>query len=401
MQKVTLYQSNTAGTAKVWTIEVIDHNTYSEILSTRGQLGGKMAPTSEIIKVGKGKKTHYEQACSDAQSKTNSKLKKGYVEDLAKIQSSSVLGNGKVPAPMLAEKFDPTKKQAKSRNLKDLKLEGKEIGVQRKKDGNRCLMHVTLNGVEMYSRKGDKSPNLAHITDSILENFKRIYEYVNKKYGVTEYWLDGELYTKAFSFNKLNGLVRKITKDAQDEADALKIRYHLYDVIINAGYETRHKILKNFKSSTVWIEETEFIIATDKNIQEKLEKYLAEGEEGLMIRQLGIGYENKRSWQLCKVKNFEDKEFKVIGFEEDSRGGMAAAIIVEHDIPGAVDRNGVPITDFKAGNTGSHEEWAEMWNNQAKYIGKWVTVEFFGRSEYTVPRFPKVKGFRDDIKMKK
>jgi ATP-dependent DNA ligase len=396
MQKTILYQKSTSENTKVWTIEVINHGSHSEVLSTRGILNGKMAPTSELIHVGKGNKTHYEQACSDAQSKINSKTKKGYVSDITKIQSSSVLGSGNVPAPMLAEKYDPTKKQSKSRNLKDLGLENKEIVTQRKKDGNRCLIHVDLNGIQMYSRKGDKVPNLSHITESVLENFKRIYNYVNTKYGVTEYWLDGELYTKAFSFNKLNGLARKITKDAQDEKDALLIKYHLYDIVINAGYETRYKILRNFKSSTVWVEEAEFIIATEKNIQEKLEKYLAEGEEGLMIRVLGVGYENKRTWQLCKVKNFEDKEFKVIGFEEDSRGGMAASVIVEHDVPGAKDRDGKEIKTFNAGCTGSHEEWKEMWENQHKYIGKWATVEFFGRSEYTTPRFPKVKGFRND-----
>lgn len=396
MQKVTLYQQSTSGNTKVWTIEVFAHYAHSEIESTRGILGGKMAPTNEMIKAGKGSKTHYEQACSDAQSKINSKLKKGYVEDITKIQSSSVLGSGYVPAPMLAEKYDPTKKQSKSRNLKDLGLEGKQVVVQRKKDGNRCLMHVDLNGVTMHSRKGDTTPSLTHITNSIHESFKKIYDYVNGKYGVTEYWLDGELYTKAFSFNKLNGLARKQTKSVEDEKDALKIRYHLYDVIIDAGYETRSKILKNFKSETVWVEHSDFIEATEKNIQEKLEQYLSEGEEGLMIRVLGVGYENKRTWQLCKVKNFEDKEFKVVGFEEDSRGGMAASIIVEHDVPGAVDRDGNAIKTFNAGCTGSHEEWAEMWNNQSKYIGKWVTVEFFGRSEYTIPRFPKAKGFRND-----
>ena len=395
MQKVTLYQQSTSGNTKVWTIEVHQHYAHSEIESTRGILNGKMAPTNEMIKSGKGSKTHYEQACSDAQSKINSKLKKGYVEDITKIQSSSVLGSGNVPAPMLAEKYDPTKKQSKSRNLKDLGLVGKTIVTQKKLDGNRGLIHVDLNEVTMYSRKGDKSPNLSHITDSIHESFKKIYKYVNEKYGVTEYWLDGEMFTKAFSFNRLNGLVRKESKTPEDEKDALKIKYHIYDVIMDAGYETRCKVIKYFQSSTVEVVTSDFIEATEQNIQEKLEQYLSDGEEGLMIRVLGVGYENKRTWQLCKVKNFEDKEFKILGVIEDSRGGMAASIIVEHDVPGAVDRDGNLIKTFNAGCTGSHEEWAEMWNNQHKYIGKWATVEFFGRSEYSVPRFPKFKGIRN------
>jgi hypothetical protein len=32
------------------------------------------------------------------------------------------------------------------------------------------------------------------------------------------------------------------------------------------------------------------------------------------------------------------------------------------------------------------------------FIGKKITVEFFERSEYGIPRFPIGKGFRNDIK---
>ena len=200
----------------------------------------------------------------------------------------------------------------------------------------------------------------------------------------------------AFSFNKLNGLVKKQKKTTEDLVLCQHIKYHVYDVISKAGYEDRMEIIKSFASPSIHVEQTEQIIATPENIKAKLEEYLAEGEEGLMIRVPGMGYEHKRSWSLLKVKVFEDSEFRVVGFEEDKRGGMIGAIICEMNAS-VTDRNGEPIQTFNAGLKYSHEECIEIWNNRDKYVGKVGTVEYFGLSEYSVPRFPKFKGFRDDV----
>jgi ATP-dependent DNA ligase len=402
-----LFQFDSSGGIKVWTIEVENLGASSMIRSTAGKQGGKMALHEQEVKDGKnaGKSNaldHYMQAIKEATAKFKQKIRKGYVEDPTKIQSSKVMGIAKIPQPMLAHKYDPSKKQSSSKTLKEMGLEGVRIGTQRKKDGNRCLIHVTENAVEMYTRKGDKSPDMPHITSSIQKSFKAIFKYVSKKYGVSEYWLDGELYTKAFSFSTLNGLVRRQTKTAADLKLCEKIKYHLYDVMIDAGYETRMKIIDYFKSNVVHVEKTDFIIATDANLRVKLQEYLAEGEEGLMIRVLGIGYEHTRSWGLVKMKLFEDAEFKVIGFEEDKRGGMAGAIIIELDVKGQAKAKaaGKIITQFNAGLRGTHTEWIEFWDNQKKYIGKWATIEYFEKSEYGVPRFPKLKGFRNDAPKK-
>lgn len=395
----TLYQKNTSGKVKVWSIKVTDNGNDSTIHIEAGQLGGKLIPTDTVISEGKNigkanETTHHTQALAEAQSKIEEKLRKGYVEDVTKVQSSSVLGSG-IPQPMLAHKYDPIKKQSGSKNLKDIGVEGKIVYAQRKKDGNRCLIHVTKSEATMWTRKGDPFIPMPHIIDSVAASFAKIYDYVNKKYGVTEYWLDGELYTKAFSFNKMNGLAKKETRTADDLQDILKIKYHIYDVILDAGYETRRKIINYFKSPTVHVEESYEVEATEKNLREYLEKFLAEGEEGLMIRVAGKGYEHKRSWSLCKYKTFEDAEFEVTGFEESVKGGMVGAVIVRLDKV-CTDRDGKPIHTFKAGLSMSHEECTEIWKNKDKYIGKKMTIEFFERSEYGVPRFPKAKAFRDD-----
>lgn len=410
----TLYQLDSKNKIREWNISVLDNTPIigqATIQITKGLSDGKK--TVDIIVVQEGLNlgksnatTYYTQALSDAQSRLDSKVKEGYTEDINNLKSNDELGSG-VKAPMLAQKYDPTKKQSGSKNLKDLKLEGKTIFVQRKKDGNRMNLKVErVNGLTqatLTTRKGDVLPTngLEHIINDVIEKFDKSFDYYNSKYGIISYVLDGELFPvkkdglPVMSFNKLNGLVKKQKKSAEDLQDCLNVRYHLYDVMLPIGYETRYKIIQNFKNTNIHVEEAYEIEATEANIQKHLEMFLEEGEEGLMIRVPGVTYEHKRSWSLIKVKNFEDKEFEVVGFEESIQGGRVGAIIVKQDIP-TVDRDGNAITSFKAGVCFTHEECIEMWNNQSKYIGKFVTVEYFGRSEYNVCRFPKAKGFRND-----
>ena len=81
MNKITLYQKDQAGNIKVWTAEVVNCSTYAELKTTSGRQNGAIIPTTTIVDKGKGKKTPYEQACSDAQSKIDRKIKEGYVDD--------------------------------------------------------------------------------------------------------------------------------------------------------------------------------------------------------------------------------------------------------------------------------------------------------------------------------
>ena len=396
----TLYQYDQQKNIKIWTIEVIDHNIYAEIISTSGIEGGTMTPNVTIIDKGKGGRSIMEQAISQADSKIEKKIKEGYVDDINNIKESCDLQGG-AKEPLLAYKYDPTGKQKGSKTLKQIGIENKKIAVQRKKDGNRCISRVYKDGLGFHcsqkTRKGESFAKISHIEEQLINCFKKIYNYVNEKYGVTEYTIDGEFMpptidgSKLFSFNKLNGLVKSGGKTLEEKELVKQIEYHIYDVQLPVGYETRDKIKNYFKASHLVPLETIYITATDVNLRVLLEKFLEEGEEGLMIRQLGMPYEYKRSWQLCKYKLFVDEEFEICGFQESVRKGMVGAVICKLNTPGK-DRNGNPIYTFKAAMKMSHDERKEWWLNQSNYIGKRVTVEFFEYSEYLIPRFGKAKG---------
>lgn len=374
----TLYQiSSSTGNTKVWSVEVRPAGETAELVIRSGVLGGKMVENVRQVEgknIGRSNETTpLEQAQLEAQSKINEKLRKGYVSDVSEVKSSAVLGTG-IPAPMLAHKYHPTGAQSGSKTLSQIGILGKEICVQPKLDGNRCLIVVDGYRAEMYTRTGKLMPvQLKHILHDVLDRL----------HG-TKFILDGELYSDEISFNTLNGLIKREMVTSEQYQQRSLIKYHLYDVISHADYRERYDFICQFASENIHVIPSEIITATDKNIQEKLELYLSQGHEGLMIRQLGMGYDNKRSWQLCKYKVFEDAEYKLVGFEEDARGGFVGAFVMQNG-------NGT----FNAGASGqSVEERTEMWKNPQKYIGRMATIEYFGKSEYGVPRFPKFKGIR-------
>lgn len=376
----TLYQLNQDGKAKVWIITAKEYSDMSTLTVQSGLVGGSLVTNTKTItegkNIGKANETnHYEQAVSEMESKIAEKLKKGYTRTLESATSSTVLGSG-IPQPMLAQKHSPDGSQSGSKTLAQIGILNKNIIVQPKLDGNRCLIVYEKGKAKMYTRKGDLMPvQLDHILRDVEKN------------AIDDaFILDGELFSNEFSFNVLNGLIKRVTVTEEDLENRLKIKFNLYDIIINEGYEQRMLLLHIFATKNILIVPSYLIIATDANIKAKLEQFLGEGHEGLMIRQLGIGYENKRTWQLCKVKIFEDAEFKLVGFQEDVRGGFVGAFIME-------------MADGKTFNAGASgqdvEERTKMWNNQSAYLGKKATIEYFGLSEYGIPRFPKFKGLRD------
>ena len=112
------------------------------------------------------------------------------------------------------------------------------------------------------------------------------------------------------------------------------------------------------------------------------EKFLEDGYEGSILR-LDLGeYENKRSKQLLKKKDFVDEEFTIVGAEE-GEGGRAGTIgyfIMAHDK--------IKDKTFKSNVKGDFEYLAEVWKDRKKYIGTKATVKYFNRTPDDVPRFP-------------
>lgn len=355
-----LYKKTATGAIQCWEQEIAGNT----IITHFGQVGGKIQITKDVIKSGKsiGKKnetTAKEQAWKEAEARWSKKKKAGYVEKIEDAKSDKVdaIIEGGV-LPMLAKKFED--------HSDDLVF---PVFVQPKLDGARMLAVFDDKGkVSLWSRTRKRITSVPHLV-------KRL-EFLGLKNTV----LDGELYCHKLNkdFEKLMSAARK--KDPSPESAQLE--YHIYDVVLGAGFEARLKQLYDMLEMAIPpIHFVETHTAQDEETIVMLnDKFVARGYEGAMIRKPNVNYENKRSSQLLKMKSFQDEEFEIVAIEE-GRGKLAGHC-------GAFRCKTKNGDEFSAKMAGELENLKEYFNNQDDYIGRMLTVKFQDYTGYGIPRFP-------------
>jgi DNA ligase-1 len=180
-----------------------------------------------------------------------------------------------------------------------------KVFIQPKLDGVRCIF--TKDGA--YSRTGKEFKNLAHIEYDLKDYFRKHPNSV----------LDGELYNHALKddFEKIISLVRKQKPTEDDRRDAQHlVQYHVYDTIAEGpDYESRFNWLRNnlpIAATMTLIKNT--VVGSYDEAKMLHNVHLAQGYEGSMLR-LNKPYEQKRSYNLQKFKDFSDTEATIIGYE--------------------------------------------------------------------------------------
>lgn len=249
---------------------------------------------------------------------------------------------------------------------------------QRKLDGVRCLSSKRKDdSVILQSRQNNAFHHLDHIREDIRK--------INLPPNII---LDGELYSHAgkLTFQKLAGLVRR-QKLTDAEKDAVKeIRYHVYDMINldnpNMSFEDRHRYLSNLitKGKPSYIDVVQNFEVKDVDEADKLHsQFVMNGYEGLMFRNKDSPYQGGRSKHLQKYKKFDDDEFEIVGYEEASGKDAGSVKWVLQTEEG---------NRFTARPKGTLAERTKLFNNAPSYIGKMLTVKYFGLTDGGIPRFP-------------
>ena len=358
----TLYGKSSKGKIKQWAISVMENDDSTCTIKTEhGYIDGKKQVDNKVIKTGKnlGKSnetTVYEQACSDAQGYYNKKLDKNYVTDKNEIPSKS---DG-LFLPMLAHRYD---KQSKKIYF--------PCWVQPKLDGVRMLAKKENGIVTMWSRQG----KIFDVPDKIQEDLTEML-----KEGQAT---DGELYVHGWSFQRTVKAVKKRRGDTDE------LVYHIYDSPHKTlGFEDRftEKDLHVGNSKRIAIVETR-LCATDETLNLFERRFISEGYEGLMVRNMGSLYKYKhRSYDLQKLKRFVDSEYKIIGGKEGV--GREEGMVVFR----CITEEG---NEFDARPMGTREERGEMWSNLNSLIGKMLTVKYQELTDDGIPRFPVGVSIRD------
>lgn len=257
------------------------------------------------------------------------------------------------------------------------------VDVQPKFDGLRCIAFKDNGIVKLMTRQG-KFYNLPHIAAEL------------GPFMDADTVLDGEVYIHGVPLQKINSYAKKLKPETS------KLQYYIYDVPQYKGDEAkpwaeRNKDLDDMFSKytgtlLVKVKATRAATAADVFTQQKL--YIADGYEGAIVRTLeGIYCNNHRSYDLLKVKTFQDEEFKVVSVKSGVGKMEGCAIFMcETD-----DKK-----QFECVMSTTMEERKEYFNTKEKWVGKELTVRFFDYTEDGIPRFPVGKVFRlDEDKPKK
>ncbi len=374
----TLYKRASSGKIQEWTIWVGGDNDSAQIVTTYGVVGGKLQTASETIRegknVGKTNETNpFQQACAEAQAQWEKKKKnKGYVESIEAAEAgerdASVLGG---IDPMLAHKYSERASKIVW-----------PAYVQPKLDGHRCIAIIENGVCTLWSRQRKPILSMPHIVAAL----ERAFPDKNDKLI-----LDGELYNHDYrdKFEQLTSKIRQTKPVPGHEV----VEYWVYDVVNGDTFRSRNNYLDTFMDtlyytgiSCVKTVATAFCL-DEKSMTEFFNLFTSAGYEGLMIRNSDSHYKFGRSYDLQKVKEFQDAEFPVVDVIP-GKGKMSdkGVFICKTDSG----------KEFKAKMVGPLDELRKYLDNKNDYIGKMLTVKFQKYSADGIPVFGVAMRFRED-----
>ena len=259
----------------------------------------------------------------------------------------------------------------------------KDSFIQPKLDGVRC--YITYHGA--FSRNHKRFMNAQHILDELRPLFNKYPHVV----------LDGELYNHEYkdNFNKIISLVRKQTPSDAERNEAKVIQFHNYDIVetspdIKRSFEQRKSMINdlNWEFNLRYCKTVE-TYRVENDVTARLMYYQftnKQGYEGAILRN-NKPYENKRSYNLQKYKEFHDTEATIIGWVE-GQGKRTGTIgkFLARDADG--NEFGMPVMD-------KMPILEEMYDIAEWYIGKTATFTYFQRTPSGSYRHPLFKSIRN------
>jgi DNA ligase-1 len=363
-----------------------------------GQQDGKKQLTVRDYTEGKniGKKnetTPIQQCIAETKRKwLDKKEKELYQETMQHHEEEATThiapSGGKKYFPMLAHKFEPESSTSKKHTITF------PCYVQPKLDGLRCIIYRdSMTGeIRRQSRTGTYFDTMTHIAQSLTPFFQKYPSVV----------LDGELYTPDIPFEELAGLIKKKKFTEQDFVRLSAIKYHIYDIVDEKSmYQKRYSDIKKMFAQLAassassphelppYICLVETIEAkTDAEFRAEFSRFIEEGYEGIMLRNKGGMYRcNYRSHDLQKYKEFEEDEFRIIGFTQGDGRDKGTVIWICETEEGK---------DFTVRPRGTMESRRKLFKTGEKYVGKMLTVIYQELTEEGKPRFPVGKDVRNN-----
>ena len=198
--------------------------------------------------------------------------------------------------------------------------------------------------------------------------------------------LDGELWIGRKQFQRTLSIVRR-----QDAGDLWReVRFVIFDAPAHEGCFTERleliRLIIDMNRPEFALAHPHVICQGAEHVRQELDRIVAIGGEGVMLRDPHAHYESGRSTSLLKVKRFHDAEAVVVG-HEPGRGrhkGRLGALLVEM----------ADGTRFAVGTGLSDAQ-----RNAPPRVGSTITYRYQELSDGGVPRFPSFVGIRPDVSL--
>ena len=245
-----------------------------------------------------------------------------------------------------------------------------EFALTLKLDGNRCTVFNYEDDIKFFARSGKEFEGLIELEEDF-------------KYLPKGFVYDGELISKNLNNLPSKDLFRLTQTISRKKGIKENLDFIIFDIIPISEFEKGKSKLnykerleqmnKIFEESLDKLKSVKqvplFYIGKDlTQIPKLLDQVTSEGFEGLMLNTLNGHYQTKRTKDLLKIKEFHTIDVRVIGVEEDIRGGRCGSLTIDYK-------------GYRVNVAGLNDKLKEeFWNNPTNIIGKIIEVKYFEES---------------------
>jgi len=294
----------------------------------------------------------------------------------------------------------PYEKKIQSYSDKDL------FYFTQKLDGHRALTtvepHENRIAITTRTRTGKIIDGLTELHKDILQ-FIRLNPTVMSGF-MNGFALDGELLLENTDGLSTGDLFQATSKALSTTGEKVNIHYNVFDFLPLSDFQNldasekvysyrRENWLNALKPSKFTSVIDVLAVGTKADIVEWSEYATEQGWEGVMMNAANGYYRKTRSPQLLKVKKMHTADLPIVGFNEALSGKFAGTL---GSINVQLDEDNI----VQVGSGLTEEVRDEIWNNQEKYMGVMIEVQYFEETTNATGgrslRFPVFKTFRFD-----
>lgn len=346
----TLYAKDNLNNTRIWYC-VQDGNSY---YSVSGIKDGQLVTSEPTITIGKniGKKnevTPENQAEAEILAMYKKRKKLKYFENIEDIDKKNYF------QPQLCKNYADYADELQFPVIVQLKMNG------------GCAV-AKKNGI--FSRKGEKYHTIPHIENALQPFFEKYPNAI----------IHGELFNPELK-QKLNELMKIVRTSVNITPELLQrseqiVRLYYFDGYLddsgkNNSYEIRQNILNKELHNALFCEPVVSEYAhSHEAVNHIFERYIADGDEGVVVKVLNEPYEQKRSRNSLKLKPTDDAEAEIVSIDDGEGNWANKAKSILLRMPDG--------REFRAAFKGNMEEATEMFNNKSDYIGKQATYYYNG-----------------------